>query len=225
MNYLEAVHVFVRRPYPSGRALHKSGETHRGTIRQLGYQTKNSLKSWHAEYERCLDLARGYKTSRSKYSLAQREKAVEYYLEHGRGIAATVTAFGYPAQDSLRAWIYELHPELHTRVVGRSDGFAGPPAMKHAAVIALCTRKESAKAEKLGVCRPTLYNWKNQLLGPEVSASMKRRLESPSSSEREELERQLESLRLDIRRLQLEHDLLMKANDLIEKIRASTGRS
>jgi len=46
---------------------------------------------------------------------------------------------------------------------------------------------------------------------------MKRRLESPSSSEREELERQLESLRLDVRRLQLEHDLLMKANELIKK--------
>ena len=62
------------------------------TIRQLGYPTKNSLKSWYAEYERCLDLARGYKTSTSKYSLAQREKAVEYYLEHGRSIAATATA-------------------------------------------------------------------------------------------------------------------------------------
>lgn len=46
---------------------------------------------------------------------------------------------------------------------------------------------------------------------------MKRRLDAPSSSEREELERQLESLRLDVRRLQLEHDLLMKANELIKK--------
>ena len=46
---------------------------------------------------------------------------------------------------------------------------------------------------------------------------MKRRQETPSSPEREELERQLESLRLDVRRLQLEHDLLMKANELIKK--------
>jgi len=62
----------------------------------------------------------------------------------------------------LRAWIYALHSKLHTRVVGRSDGLARPPAMEQAAVIALRTRKESAKAlsEKLGVCRPTLYNWK-----------------------------------------------------------------
>ncbi len=75
--------------------------------------------------------------------------------------------------------------------------------MKQVAVIALCMRLESAKAvvQKLGVCRPTLYNWKNQLLGPEASVSMKRRQETPSSPEREDLERQLESLRLDVRRL------------------------
>src|SRR5450830_1103140 len=189
------------------------------TIRQLGYPTKNSLKSWHAEYERCLDLPRGYENSKSKYSLAQREKAVGHYLEYGRSIAATIKALGYPARDSLRAWIYEIHPELHTRVVGRSDGLARPPAVKQAAVIALCTRKESAKAlaQKLGVCRPTLYNWKNQLFGPEVSPSMKRRLEPSSSPEREELERQLKSLQLDVRRLQLEHDLLMRANELLKK--------
>jgi putative transposase len=140
----------------------KLGKRTGATIRQLGYPTKNSLKSWHAEYERCLDLPRGYENSNSKYSLAQREKAVGHYLEYGRNIAATIKALGYPARDSLRAWIYEMHPELHTRIVGRSDGLARPQAVKQAAVIALCTRKESAKAlaQKLGVCRPTLYNWK-----------------------------------------------------------------
>lgn len=205
----------------------KLGKRTGATIRQLGYPTKNSLKSWHAEYERCLDLPRCYENSKSKYSPAQREKAVEHYLEYGRNIAATIKALGYPARDSLRAWIYEMHPELHTRVVSRSDGLARPPAVKQAAVIALCTRKESAKAlaQKLGVCRPTLYNWKNQLLGPEVSPSMKCRLEPSSSPEREELQRQLESLQLDVRRLQLEHDLLMRANELIKKRRASTGKS
>lgn len=54
---------------------------------------------------------------------------------------------------------------------------------------------------------------------------MKHRQETPSNPEREELERQLESLRLDVRRLQLEHELLMKANELIKKIRASICKS
>ena len=204
----------------------KLGKHTGATIRQLGYPTKNSLKSWHDEYERCLDLSRGYVILKPKYSLAQREKAVGYYLDHGRCIASTIKALGYPARDSLRAWIYKLHPKLHTRVVSRSGGLARPPAMRQTAVIALCTRQESAKAvaQKLGVCRPTLYNWKNQLLGLEASASMKRRQKTPSSPEREELERQLESLRLEVRLLQLEHDLLMKANELIKKDMGINGQ-
>ena len=67
------------------------------------------------------------------------------------------------------------------------------------------------------MCRPTLYNWKNQLLGLGVSASMKRQHDLPPGSEREELERQLEALRRDIRRLQLEQDLLKKANEILKK--------
>ncbi|MDY7564590.1 IS3 family transposase [Pseudomonas sp. RTC3] len=153
------------------------------------------------------------------YSYEDRIRAIKLYIKLGKHTGATIRQLGYPARDSLRAWIHQLHPELHTRVIGRSDGLAWPPAMKQAGVIALCTRQEStnAVAQKLGVCRPTLYNWKNQLLGPEASASMKRRQKTPSSPEREELQRQLESLRLDVRRLQLEHDLLMKANELIKK--------
>ncbi|PNQ88262.1 hypothetical protein CCU68_33320 [Pseudomonas gingeri NCPPB 3146 = LMG 5327] len=33
----------------------KLGKRTGATIHQLGYPTKNSLKSWHEEYERCLD--------------------------------------------------------------------------------------------------------------------------------------------------------------------------
>ncbi|MPQ69096.1 hypothetical protein GC387_21045 [Pseudomonas sp. MWU12-2323] len=44
--------------------------------------------------------------------------------------------------------------------------------------------------------------------------------ETPSSSERKELERKLGSLRFNVRRLQLEYDLLMKANELIIKMAA-----
>lgn len=34
----------------------KLGKRINATIRKLGYPTKNSLKSWHREYERCHDL-------------------------------------------------------------------------------------------------------------------------------------------------------------------------
>ncbi|HGN3393160.1 IS3 family transposase [Pseudomonas aeruginosa] len=199
----------------------KLGKRSGATIRQLGYPTKNSLKSWHEEYELHLDLSAGYVRSKPKYSQNQKEKAVEHYAEHGRCIASTIKALGYPGRDSLRAWIDELDPGSRQRVVGRAVSAPRPPELKKLAVLELCTREGSARvvAQKLGVSRPTLYNWKNTLVGPEVPAPMKRHKDLPPEPqpERAELERQVESLRRDIRRLQLEHDLLKKASEIIKK--------
>jgi putative transposase len=189
------------------------------TIRQLGYPTKNSLKSWHQEYVQRHDLAAGYERA-PKYSQTQKARAVEHYLEHGRSLTATIQALSYPSRGALSAWVRELHPET-TRVVGRSQVRPAPgPEVKHAAVIALCMRQGGAQAvaDKVGVCRPTLYNWKNQLLGTEAPASMKRQKDSaPPDVERAELEKQLDELRRNVRRLQLEQDVLKKANELIKK--------
>jgi len=98
---------------------------------------------------------------------------------------------------------------------------------KQAAVIALCTRQGSAKsvAQDLGVSRPTLYNWRTQLLGEDASTSMKPEQDPSQGSERAELEEQLVVLRREIRRLQLEQDILKKASELIKKTWASTGNS
>jgi transposase-like protein len=105
--------------------------------------------------------------------------------------------------------------------------FQNHKKVKQAAVIALCTREQSARvvAEKTGVSRPTLYNWKNQLLGREVPASMKRKKKPAPDDERAELEQQVESLRRDIGQLQLERDILKKANEPVKKEWASTRNS
>ena len=186
------------------------------TIRQLGYPTKNALLSWHREYEQRLDLPAGY-VRQPRYSQADKERAVRHYLEHGRCIAATIRALGYPSRSLLSEWLQELNPQKRTRVVGRSPELA--PAAKQSAVIALCMRPASAQvvAEELGVSRGSLYKWKNQLLGHDPSAPMKRQQDAPASPDRSELEQQLETLRRDIRRLQLEKDLLKKANELLKK--------
>ena len=74
------------------------------TIRQLGYPTKNALLSWHREYERRLDLPAGY-VRQPRYSQAHKELAVRHYFEHGRCIAATVKALGYPSRSLLSVWL------------------------------------------------------------------------------------------------------------------------
>jgi len=198
----------------------KLGKRINATIRQLGYPTKNSLKSWHREYERCHDLPAAYVRSTPKYSAEQKNEAVVHYLNHDPCAAATLRALGYPSRGTLAAWIEELCPEIGKRLVGRVAGSVPKSReAKQAAVIELCTREESARvvAQKAGVSRPTLYNWKKQLLGPEAPASMKRQSKPAPDDERAELEQQVESLRRDIRKLQLEHDILKKANELLKK--------
>jgi transposase InsO family protein/transposase-like protein len=197
----------------------KLGKRVRLTIRQLGYPTKNALKGWYREYEQRLDLAVGYAGRKPRYSQAQKQAAVECYLARDRCIAAAVRALGYPCRGVLTAWVREALPESRRAVVGSVGRPMYPEPMKQAGVIELCTRRETAQsvAEKLGVCRPTLYNWKNQLLGREACAHMKHSNKSPPVPERAELERQLESLQREIRQLQMERDILKKANELIKK--------
>ena len=186
------------------------------TIRQLGYPTKNTLKHWFQEYEQGRGLCTGYART-PKYSQAQKELAVNHYVEHGRCFAATIKALGYPSRTLLPAWVQEQHPQTRKRVAGRQRTLTR--TMKQSAVIDLCMREGSAQsvAQELGVSRPSLYTWKNQLLGHDAHASMKRKKNLPSSPELSELEEQAAALRQDIRRLRLEQDLLKKANELVKK--------
>jgi transposase InsO family protein/transposase-like protein len=198
----------------------KLGKRAAATIRQLGYPERKTIRSWYREFEREHDLPLGYARTKPRYSNEKKMAAVDYYLEHGQCLAATVKVLGYPVTETLAAWIEQLRPETRKRVVGRVAGMLPrPEELKQAAVIELCTRQISARAvaQELAVSRQTLYNWKNQRLGREVPASMKAPSKSPPDSDRAELERQVEALQRDIRKLQLEHDLLKKANELLKK--------
>ncbi len=130
----------------------KLGKRTGATIRQLGYPTKNSLKSWHRAFEQGEDFPTGYVRSWQKYSDEQKQVAVEHYLNHDRCITGAIEALGYPCRDTLAAWIDELHPH----VVGKAGGVQHSPELKQAAVIELCTRQVSAQAvaQKLAVSRP-----------------------------------------------------------------------
>jgi hypothetical protein len=98
----------------------KLGRRIAATIRQLGYPTKNSLKSWYREYERCHDLAVRYVRLKPRYSDEQKNVAVEHYVTHDRCIAATLKALGYPGRGT------DLAPVSRT-----ADLCGGEYAFKH----------------------------------------------------------------------------------------------
>ena len=141
-------------------------------IIQLGYPTKNALKTWYREYEQRQDVSTRYVRSRQKYSEAQKQLAIDHYLDHDRCIAGTIKALGYPSRGLLTNWIGELSLETRKRLVSKGTRAVHSEAFKNVAVMDLCTRQKSAqaKAQKLGVDRTTLYNWKNTLLGPVAPA-------------------------------------------------------
>lgn len=181
---LRAVELYIR-----------LGKRLNATIRQLGYPTKNALKGWYREYVQHLDLRTQPVARAPKFSEAQKQAALEHYRTHDRCISSTMRALGYPGRGTLTAWVREAFPEARSSMVGRSWRRGYCDEIRQAGVIGLCNGYESAQqvADRLGVSRPTLYSWKDQLLGHEAPSSMKRRKSNPKVPEREELERQLEA--------------------------------
>lgn len=128
-------------------------------------------------------------------------------------MAFTMRALGYPSREALTDWIDELHPELRRKLVTKATNVPHTPAQKAAAVLDLCTRQTSADAiaKTVAVSRYTLYKWKNQLLGREAPTSMKEKttdIPDVDAAQLSELQQQVVSLQRDIRRMQLEHDIL-----------------
>ena len=76
------------------------------TVENLGYPSTGRLRRWVLE-----DVPEIQQ--KSFYTLEQREKAVQYYLEHGNSIRETVEALGYPSLVQLRSWVLEYSPEQY----------------------------------------------------------------------------------------------------------------
>ena len=187
-------------------------------VRELGYPNRKTLKRWCDEYQahKTETIARKPRKRRSKYTAKQKQKAIDYYLEHGKSAARTIRALGYPHKDTFQVWRNEMLPELR-----KSGHVAVQYAHKHkeAAVIALCTRKGSsdAVAESAGVTRATLYKWKEELLGKESDMPRSTKQRSDLPNDKNQLLLEIESLKDQIQRLKLEKDILEAATELIKK--------
>jgi putative transposase len=190
------------------------------TVRDLGYPTTKTLKKWYREYVAQGDL-QVTKTREGKFTSDEARVAVDYYLEHGRCISATVRALGYPSRETLRQWIQERCPAIRATSVQRRRDEPFSEEEKRHAVIDLCARDGSATsvARMFGVSRTHLYTWRRQLLGEDAHTVKKTPGRHPDPTEREKLQRELEDLQKRVHRLQLEHDILVKANELLQKDR------
>jgi len=188
------------------------------TIRELGYPTRNTLIKWYKEYREKGDLHTGYK-KKPRFTREQMQKAVDYYLEHGRCIRRTVRVLGYPSTTALAQWIDRLAPGQRKVRISRGRMIQFSEESKRDAVISLCTRDSSAAvvAEEHGVSRGCLYKWKKQLLGEKDVDSVVCSKKPDLPDDKDELQAELESLKKQVHKLKLEIDILTKAAEIIKK--------
>lgn len=204
---LKAVELYIRYDYSAA-----------DTARELGYPSRGMLVQWYKEYQETGNLHLKF-IKHPKYSSDQMKGAVDYYLEHGRNITRTVRVIGYPTRGILREWIDELAPGERKARLKRSSVIQFSQDQKKDAVIELCTREGPAiaVAGRLCVSRYSLYKWKNKLLGKEDGKAMNKSDKPPLPDDRDALLTEVESLKKEIFRKQMELDILNKAAEIIKK--------
>lgn len=200
-------------------------------IRELGYPSRESLWNWYNEYSQNGELHQDF-IKQPKFTEEEKQRAVNYYLEHGKCVSRTVKKLGYPSRPMLNKWILELVPEKkrHCRSGGVVVKYTRE--QKEQAVISLCSRSKSAKevAAERGTTRENLYNWKRQLLEEERVHSMNNKKSSKTinthsveaevselRSEKDILSSQVAELQKEVHRLKIERDIYEKAAEIIKK--------
>lgn len=201
---LKAVELFIK--YDKSPA---------SVIRELGYPRRATLYAWYEEY-----LANGCRMpstcAHRRYTEDQKRGAVDHFFEHGRRLARTMRALGYPSQELLGAWIDELEPGRRPK---RSSARRFSHEAKEQAVIDLVARRGAAKviADGLGIERATLYNWRREHLSEEAPCKLPREKDDRSI---EELEGYAESLRRGMDRLELQRAILEGTVEILGKDRS-----
>lgn len=190
-------------------------------INELGYPSVGALREWVNKYNTKGELVEKPTRSR-KYSDVQINYAVNYYVEHGRYMSKTLRDLGYPNKTYLKQWLIERVSDFHYTCRTSNSMIQLPQQEKKQTTIELCAREEKANniANKYGVSRTSLYNWKNSLLGDKEVAPMpkKKKLEIVElQDEISSLTTQAEELRRHVYQLQLEKDVLEKAAEVIKK--------
>lgn len=203
-------------------------------IRELGYPNRHVLVQWFKEYEATGDLHQSSKLrKKSKYSEEQKQAALQFYQDHGRSITLTVNMLGYPGKTTFKQWLNEAFPDRKKYCVSGGVMVEYPQEKKEQAVIDLCARNGSAAevAQRHGVSRVTLYQWKKQLLSQEPCVTMPKKPTTLKSinteltestieelqSKKSMLEKQVDDLKKTVYRLQLERDVLEKAAEILKK--------
>lgn len=146
----------------------KFDHSYADTIAEPGYPNRHSLYNWWRDYQKYGEVRPSKPTRQPKFTPEMKQAAVEHYLEHGKSLARTTRALGYPkSRDYLASWIDGLAPGQ------RRSGLAIGPRREKASLeekaraVAELEGRDGTAAEvaaRHGVAREMPYAWRRQLL-------------------------------------------------------------
>ena len=181
----------------------------------LGYPDRRVLKKWYEDYIECDNkvIIKPYRNR--QYSKEDRDKAVNFYLEHGKNISLTVKELGYPCRSVLSNWICEDVKNHQPHSLKGKSLVKYTKEEKKEATLEMAIRDETVDkiSKKNKVSRTSLYKWKDELISPELD----NKINDDSLSEIDELKDEVAQLKKDIYRLTMEKDILEKAAELLKK--------
>ena len=198
-------------------------------IAELGYPSRVTLRNWWKEYQIGGDelLERGHR--RPMYSDEEKRGAVDHCLEHGKSLARTIRAMGYPSRGMLGNWVDELAPGRRKYRGPNPKKSVLPIEMKVRAVAELEARSGSAAevAGRHGVSRGAPYAWRREISGhdegaPEEKGAPVSRRHDELPDDVEGLEKMQSDLKSQARKLQLEIDVRQATLEILKKTRAPT---
>ena len=200
-----------------------------GTIAELGYPSRVTLRNWWKEYQIGGGELPEREHRRPRYSDEDKQDAVDHYLEHGKSLARTIRAMGYPSREVLANWVDELAPGQCKYRGPNPKKSVLPIEMKVQAVAELEARSGSGAevAGRYGVSRGAPYVWRREILGhnegaPEEKGAPVRKRYDELPDDIEELEKMQSDLKAQVRKLQLEIDVHQATLEVLKKTRAPT---
>lgn len=194
-------------------------------VAELGYPTRACLRNWWNEYRDTGEVPISKFTTNPRYTAEMKLRAVEHYLEHGKSLARTIRALGYPkSREVLGDWIDEIAPgqrkhrgpnpkrdpvpiEKKVQVIAELEARAGPAAQI---------------AEKHGVSRTAPYAWRRETTGddggePETKGEPASRASDGLPNDVEALQDMLREAKTRLRKVQLELDVRQATLEIVKK--------
>lgn len=128
----------------------KFDHSYADTIAELGYPNRHSLYNWWKDYQEYGEVRPGKPIRQPKFTPEMKQAAVEHYLEHGKSLARTMRALGYPkSKEYLASWIDELAPGQGIRgVAPNSRKRATVPDPGRRPVLTWCAATSSPRSRR-----------------------------------------------------------------------------